>query len=379
MFLHSFKYALKSMLRNKAVIIWTLIFPLALGCIMYVAFGNIYNTDNVFHTLDVAVVRDKENEAFEELLDALSESEDGEEALLNVTYTDRETAEDDTISGDYVAVIYEDDEITLGVTKSDIPQEIVRSIVEQYNKSVMLIEDAAAKNPMIIQDLIDELSDSSKEYASNETTTDGSTDMYTNYFYAIIAMSCLFGCYAACEFSEKMSLSASELGKRRGVARCSKGLQAISTFFAMWIVQVAIEIFSIFFFKAIGINMGDKILFMIPIVAAGTAVGNALGTLIGSIPRMSQGPKTGTCTSISMGLCVMADLCANGVKDAIEHSAPIINRFNPAALISDAFYSLNVFDTYDRYLRSIILLAVIAAICLMFSYIILRRDKGASI
>ncbi|MCR5081950.1 MAG: ABC transporter permease [Parasporobacterium sp.] len=379
MFIHNFKYALKQMIRNKSAIVWTLIFPLALGSIMFVAFGNIYNSDNVFHTLNVAVVKTEENENFETLLEELSKSEGDKEAILDVSYLAKDEAETGALNGDYDAVIYEGTDITLGVTKSDIQQEIVRSIVEQYNKSMHLIEDAAAKDPTKIAAVIESISDYSAEYAKQDTTTDGNTDMYTNYFYAIIAMSCLFGSYAACEFSEKMSLSASELGKRRGVSRCSKGLQAISTFFAMWIIQVAVEIITIFYLKAIGVHLGDKILYMIPIVAAGTAVGNALGTLIGSVPKLSQGGKTGICTSISLGLCVMADLCASGVKDALEHAAPIVNRINPAALISDSFYALNVFDSYDRYIRSIVLLAVIAACMLFFSYLILRRDKGASI
>lgn len=379
MFIHNFKYAFKQMIRNKAAIIWTLIFPLALGSIMFLAFGNIYDSDHVFHTLNVAVVRDEENIFFEYLLDELSAGDDGSEPLLNAEFLDRESAESGTVNGDYDAVIYEGREITLGVTKSDIQQEIIRSIVEQYNKTASLIMDVAENDPAGLPAVIVSLTDSARGYASQETTTDGNTDMYTNYFYAIIAMSCLFGAYAACEFSEKLALAASELGKRRSVARCSKGMQAVSSFFAMWIVQLAVEIITIFYLKAIGVNLGDKILHMIPVVAAGAAVGIALGTLIGSVPVLSQGQKAGITTSVSLGLCVMADLCAEGIKDMVEHTVPILNRINPAVLISDSFYALNVFDTYDRYFRNLILLTVIAVVFLALSYIILRRDRGASI
>ncbi|MBE6014378.1 MAG: ABC transporter permease [Lachnospiraceae bacterium] len=379
MFFHSFKYALKSMFRNKTALIWTIIFPMALGTIMFAAFGNLYNKDHTFHTLKVAVVREEEDEAFEKLLTELSKKDEEGEPLLEVKYTTKSDAEIGVGGGDYEAVIYEGKDIKLGVIKSDIQQEIVRSIVEQYNKSKDLIEEVAKKDPTKIQEVIDTLSDTEKEYAVEIKTTNGNSDMYTNYFYAIIAMSCMFSAYVALEFSEKISLAAGELGKRRSVAYQSKGVQAIAQFSAMWMCQIVIEIVSIFYLKGIGVNFGDKIALMIPVVIAGTAVGSALGTFLGAIPKMSRGGKTGLCTAISMTMCVMADLCAGGIKDVVEHNIPILNRINPAVLISDSFYALNVFDTYDRYIRNMTILGGMTVVLLVISFLILRREKGASI
>ena len=101
---------------------------------------------------------------------------------------------------------------------------------------------------------------------------------------------------------------------------------------------------------------------------------------IGSLPKpVSEGAKMGIGTAISMILSVMADLCANGVKNLIEHTAPIVNRINPAALITDSFYSLNTFDSYERYCRNIITLVVMSAVFLSLTIIMMRRNRYASI
>ena len=63
----------------------------------------------------------------------------------------------------------------------------------------------------------------------------------------------------------------------------------------------------------------------------------------------------------------------------IEHNVPIINRINPAALIVDSLYALNIYDTYDRYIQNIVVLAIMSVILLSVSFLILRRNKYASL
>lgn len=380
MFFHSFKYAMKSMIRNKSALIWTIIFPVALSTFMYMAFGNIYNKDMVLKTMNVCVVKEEENESFEDLLENLSTADGDEDALIAVSYKTKDEAIQDLIDGKCDGVYFENkDEIKLSVAKSDIPQEILRNIVEQYNKTYSVIEDIAKENPMKVHEAIDELSNTSKSYVSELKVSEGSQDMHINYFYAILAMSCLFGSYAACENAVKMTAGASELGKRRCLGYQSKGIQAIALFLAMWIFQFVIECLTFWYMKLIGVHFTIDFLYVMPVLLAESAVGLSIGIMIGSLPKIDQGGRMGICTVISMSLSVLADLCAGGVKDLVEHTAPILNRINPAVLMADSFYALQVFDTYDRYIRNISILSGMAVVFLIISFVLLRRDRSASI
>lgn len=51
-----------------------------------------------------------------------------------------------------------------------------------------------------------------------------------------------------------------------------------------------------------------------------------------------------------------------------------MNRINPASLISDAFYCINVYDDMTRYYRNLITLAVMCVVLVMASFFMVRRN-----
>lgn len=55
MFIHFFKYQLKTLLRNRTVIFWTLVFPIILATFFNLAFSNLTSSEN-FDAVDVALV-----------------------------------------------------------------------------------------------------------------------------------------------------------------------------------------------------------------------------------------------------------------------------------------------------------------------------------
>ena len=89
MFWHAFYYYLKSILRQKETLCWTLLFPIALGTLFFAAFSGL-SEDESLNTIPVAAVLEKEDIALKSLLEALGEP--GEEQFLEVTYATEEEA-----------------------------------------------------------------------------------------------------------------------------------------------------------------------------------------------------------------------------------------------------------------------------------------------
>ena len=75
----------------------------------------------------------------------------------------------------------------------------------------------------------------------------------------------------------------------------------------------------------------------------------------------------------------LAGLMNSNMKDLVEKHVPIINRINPAALISDAFYCINVYNDTARYYRNLVTLAVMSAAFVMASFLLIRRNRYDSI
>jgi len=67
------------------------------------------------------------------------------------------------------------------------------------------------------------------------------------------------------------------------------------------------------------------------------------------------------------------------MKYIIDKNVPIVNKLNPASMITDGFYSLYYYDTLDRYLFNIASLLIFSGIMILISYFGLGRQKYDSI
>ena len=80
-----------------------------------------------------------------------------------------------------------------------------------------------------------------------------------------------------------------------------------------------------------------------------------------------------------MAGCFLSGMMGISMKYVIDKNVPIINMLNPAALITDGFYSLYRYDTLNRYWINIISLLIITSILILISIKALRRNKYDSI
>jgi len=67
------------------------------------------------------------------------------------------------------------------------------------------------------------------------------------------------------------------------------------------------------------------------------------------------------------------------MKYVIDKNIPIVNKLNPASMITDGFYSLYYYDTLDRFYFNIASLLTLSVVMIIISYLSLRRQKYDSI
>ena len=144
MFFHNFIYQLKTGLRNKEFILWMIIYPIALGTFFKLAFGNIYDNDIKFSAIKVAVVENAgEDQTVRSVLDGLCE---GDDALLDVVYTDKDEArtmlKDDEIQG----IITADGTLSLTVSSNGIRSTILEKLVDTRQRNADCKRDIRHKN-----------------------------------------------------------------------------------------------------------------------------------------------------------------------------------------------------------------------------------------
>lgn len=384
MFIRDFLYTIKIMVRGRVSIFWTLVFPLLLATFMYMAFGNIYEQDEMFRNIKVAVVTEDESaNGLNYMLDALS---DGDDALLSVARMSESDAEKLLADEEVEGIIYTDD-VKLTVAESSVNASILETVLSEYKHALKdIYKDGIGLQQYMsgtsgvddMSDIVEKLSEQ-RSYYTEKASTEGSQNVYNNYFYAIFAMSCLFASLSSIEMMGNLQANVSATGKRKNVSPQRKMTFVLAEFAALLIIHFVVEVISFIYMSCIGVDFGDRVWEILLTLFVGCFIGLAIGVIVGAISKLAEGTKIGIVIGISMVMSILSDLCINGVKYEIQQHVPIINKLNPAALISDSFYALNVYSDHQVFTENIVIMTIEAVVLIAVGILMVRRNRYASV
>ena len=378
--MHMFGYRLKCLARDRELVFWTLIFPLILATMFHFAFDQLMGRQEAFSPIGVAVVASdsyQQNITFRQALGAISEP--GESQLIELTVTDEREAfrllEDGAVAG----VITVGDSVGLTVSQSGIEQSILKAVLDEYAHRYATVTGILRANPAAAGELIRELGQT-RRYTQQISYSSAEPDTTLNFFYALIAMTCLYGGFWGLRNTTDMQADLSAQGARRSVAPTHKlGVVLADAAAALVISFAEVLILLAYLVFVLGISFGNQIGYVLLTCLAGCVAGISLGNLIGTVSRGGEGVKIGLVIGTSMTMSFLAGLMWVDMKYAVASKAPVLSYINPAALISDAFYSLYVFDTHRRFFINIGMLCLISAVMCTVSFMWLRRERYASI
>ncbi|MCI8291286.1 MAG: ABC transporter permease [Clostridia bacterium] len=393
MFIHNFKYAFKTLFRNKMLIFWTFAFPIILGTFFNMAFSNIENSEKL-EVIDIAIVDNEDlsnNLFFKEAFDALSD-EKSEDRLFNTKYTTEEDAKEllqnEEISG-YLIII--DNEPKIVVTTSGINETIFKYVTEEIAQAAEMVTNIISEeiqNGIIVGNYnfdYEEIYDRALEIAQNKNANiedvSSSNLSYTMIeFYTLIAMACLYGGILGMVAINQNLPNMSNNGKRISVAPTSKVKVIFSSVLAGYLTQIIgvalLFIYTIFVLK---VDYGTNLPLIILLGLVGSLAGLSLGVMVGTVLKTNENMKTGILISVTMFGCFLSGMMGITMKYLVDKNVPIVNKLNPASMITDGFYSLYYYDTLNRYFFNVASLLIFAFIMIMISYFSLRRQKYDSI
>lgn len=147
-------------------------------------------------------------------------------------------------------------------------------------------------------------------------------------------------------------------------------------------LTVQMVVFAVVFFYmnvVMNIEFGNNYGYIMLAGFVANMTGISYGYFIGVVVKAGENVKNGIVSATVLFMCFMSGLMVGDMKKVMEANAPIINRINPAALISDCFYSICVTEGMFTYVRAIVTLLVLSLIFGTVSVIVLRREKYADI
>ena len=373
--LHLIRYNLLVKLRNFSSTFWPLVFPILLGTMFYFAFGNISDAD--FETVSVGIV--KEEQADSLFLMFLDQMETNGDHLISTTELSYEQAcaqlENEQISGFYVV----GKTPSLTVASNGIPQSILQSVLSSYETGKTTIRTIVRTHPSGLWAGIRQILN--RQELLTQVSLGGRTiNGNVQFFYALIAMGCLYGCFIGFGSAVSLQANITTLAARRCVTPTHKLKLILSEQIASFLLGYFDVIVLLLYLRYIlKLDFQGQMGRMLLISFLGSLIGVSMGIFVGSFGKMKEGIKIGIILGISMVCSFLSGLMNNTMKDLVEKTVPLVNRINPAALISDAFYCINVYDDMGRYYRNLITLAVMSVLLVAASFLLIRRESYDSI
>ncbi|MGN0151950.1 MAG: ABC transporter permease [Wujia sp.] len=380
MFLHNFKYNLLITLRDKGQLFWSFIFVALLGTLFQLTFGNAYVGSELAKNLPVAVyIEDEEvSDIFTGMIADIS-MDDGHK-MLDVHYADSiEDAEKMLENEEVIGIYYSDGgELKLMVHDDGIEEGILASVATSYHKMMTVMKSVAQKDESRMMTAMTRLM-LNDGHNKEKVLSDGNMDVFTQYFYNLVAMGCLFASFAGVALTRRSQANLSSIGARKCVAQTGTFVSTTAAILANLVLLFGCEMLAILYMVLIGVDFGNKIWQMILLVLVGTLAGVTFGFFIGSISKLNENVKEGIAVGVSLGLCFMSGLMIGDMKFIVQQHCPWFNKINPAALISDSFYALNVYETNNQFWWNILSLVVISIVFTLGGVLFGRRRRYASI
>ena len=385
MFWHIFISKLKEISRNKFTIGWNLLFPIVLASAFYIGFGSTIKGTETVTTVSVALVEESEG-YFTDMLENIS---DEKEDLLDIKRIENYDEAQELLQNGKVDGIYivDGEDIRLEVTESDIHSTVLSSILKSYINYRGLFEEIIQEETHLLmageisQEEFNTKIDSLSSYLDDDvaviepyTFKENPISPYMNFYFALVAMACLYGSWLSSDIISGITPTGSEQGKRLGVSPVAKLTIILASSLAGLIVQGICNLLLVLFIEyVLGFTFGTGLLYVLLAVFGASLAGIASGILIGAVFAGKESITTGVSLAYSMTCSFLSGLMVSNMKAIIEKNIPIINKINPAALLTEALYSARTYGIGHDYYTSVLILIIEALIFMIIAGVILRR------
>lgn len=379
MFWHIFKYRLKSTVRDVQTIFWTLAFPIILVSFFAMAFSNLENISE-YKTIKIGLVNTQQYQKDTMFQSHITAASKNVNPLFDVTIYDTQEAAAAALSDKQISgFILEDAALHLTIRSEGIDQTIMKEFLDWYLQTASSVSNIISGNPAAGMKISGILSENITYIKDTNTGTNKPNDVLT-YYYALIAMTCLYGAFMGSKEVTAVQANQSAQAARLNLAPVHKLKIFLSSLCAVTLIQyLSILILIAYMAFVLKIDFGNQIGYILLASFAGCCAGVSFGAVVGAATKKGEGIKTGIIISASMAMSFLAGLMVARMKYMAARSFPILAYINPANLIADAFYALYYYNTYDRYFLNVGLLFAFSFVFYLIVFLLMRGQQYESI
>lgn len=369
---------LKVLLKRKEIIFWVFIFPILLASVEYFAFGKFIHSDPI-DTIEIGCVAEYQiNGTLKNVFEEADLNENKKLYHINEFETKQEALEA-LESDEILLIVYEENGVvSIDAKTSSTEITLTTSIIEKVNLINSTIKEAIASNQVAEIENITKNLTADVNYFIDQSTNKNAT-FYTVYFYALMAMACLYAAFFGVTVVSDMRADRSDLGIRISASVAHKYTLLMVHFLAALVLQFLssciLFVYLAFILKvSLGSNIGLILLTLILGGISGLCIGMLTATFVKGEKKCDS-----ILTVVVLSLSIFAGLMSIDVKILVDQYIPFINYINPACLITNSLYALYYYDTFNDYCLYTCLLSGISLVMIGFVLWKIRGEKYASL
>ena len=379
MFFHNFKYTLKVLFKNKGLLFGTFAFPIIMATLFNMAFGNWVESEK-FDPIDIAIINNsyyEKNTLAKTVFDSISQKDENQ--VFEIVYTTKEEAEkllnDKKIIG-YIEYTSGNSDIV--INSNSVSSTIIKTVVDEIDTYSVMFNDLVEYELHIKSDMNEIVNDVINKITNIQIKTKDVSlkkfDIVIIEYYSLISMACLYGGFISLTCISNSLATSSKKGKRVEVSPTKKSITIFSSLLAGFIAQMIGALLLLGYIKLIGIDLYVDDIKLLIITTLGVLSGISLGLIISTISNKNDDTKLGIIIAISMACSVLAGMTGVSLKHVIDTKLPLLNKINPAAMITEGLYSL-YYNDFNRYITNVISLLLFVIVLVLISIYSLRRKK----
>ncbi len=405
-----FVHTVRMLLRRRDVLIWVVLFPLALATLFQIMFSNF----DEYYRVEPAscVVVDDENYRspqamfFRKMLNAVSEPGDDQVLSVSMVAT-RDEGRAAVLAGDAAACITVNSEglpsmqvspLSVSSTTGSLDQSIVRAVLDQYRQTYAEMKQTFMAQPLAQGMLAAPSQESFESLAATPGMQEAASAFMSDavktqqvdvlrvkssstvrYFYALMGFASLMSITVAICAVSATRANTSAVGARRQVAGVSPAKQMAVTMAASFVAVFGCLLLAFAYMRfVLGVEFGGRDGLTVVAIATCALMSTALGAAIGAIPNIPTPGKEGLATGITCLCALFAGLYGEPsmqLADQIAQNAPWAALINPAAQAANAFYDLTYYDSLAPFFLTMCVLLAMAAAFFAVAAVLMRRQN----
>ena len=370
-----FLYQVLRLLRDRALLVWTLGFPIVLSLIFMAMFSNL---EKAFEAtpMSFGVVQDEAYRAapgLDAVVERISSDDADPHLLTKVTHSTVAQAETAAKRGEtngYLAV--EGDQPVLHVTQQGNEADttrVLRVVMDSYTQRQA--EYAALAKAGAPPEKLAAL-ETDQAFTHSISVTPSPVKPETHYYFALLAFACGMGTTVAM-VAVKGTMAVSPVGARQTLAGLPRWKVLTATLVASWVCVLACLLVAFAFMAAVvRVEFGRHMLLCLVAIGVCSLMASAAGAALGTLARLEIGIISGFTSLLSLftGLYGPA---SQSLASSIEQHAPLLAQANPLWQTARCFYGLLYYDSLAPFARSCAVLLGMTCLFLTIALIRARR------